>query len=157
MPCNRLIKLLRKIAKSDYRLHHVCPFALIEELTSQWKEFHEIWQLGEFYENLTRKFKFHYNLTRITGTLRVDLRVCLLLITYRRIFLRKINIFDKFVEIIQIHISGSASFPRKSCRLWDNVDKYYTAGQATVDVQCCVENMRFSCWKTKAKNRDTRK
>jgi len=31
------------------------------------------------------------------------------------------------------HILCSISFfPRKSCRLWDNVGKYCTAGQATV-------------------------
>jgi len=30
-----------------------------------------------------------------------------------------------------------SSFFRKSCRLWDNVEKYCTAGQATDD-NCCV-------------------
>jgi hypothetical protein len=39
------------------------------------------------------------------------------------------------VEKIKTHISCSVAFffLRKSCRLWDNVEKYGTAGQATDD------------------------
>jgi hypothetical protein len=40
------------------------------------------------------------------------------------------------------------TFFRKLCRLWDNVEKYGTARQATDDnmIRC----MRFVCWVTKA-------
>ena len=38
--------------------------------------------------------------------------------------------------------------PRKSCRLWDNVEKFTTAGQATDD--SIIRRMRFACWITKA-------
>jgi len=31
------------------------------------------------------------------------------------------------------YLMFSILFPRKSCRLWDNVEKYGTAGQATDD------------------------
>jgi hypothetical protein len=41
-------------------------------------------------------------------------------------------------------------FPRKSCRLWDNVEKYGTVGQATDD--SIIRRMRFACWITKAKS-----
>ena len=39
----------------------------------------------------------------------------------------------KVVEKIKTHILRSTTFFRKSCRLWDNVEKYCTAGQATDD------------------------
>ena len=39
----------------------------------------------------------------------------------------------KVVEKIKTHILCSVTFPRKSCRLWDNVGKYGRAGQATDD------------------------
>jgi len=41
-------------------------------------DFHEIWNFRGFFENLSRKFKFHYNMTRITGTLHED--VCTFMI-----------------------------------------------------------------------------
>jgi len=39
----------------------------------------------------------------------------------------------KVVEKIKTHILCLRTFFRKSCRLWDNVQKYCTAGQATDD------------------------
>jgi len=39
----------------------------------------------------------------------------------------------KVVEKIKSHILCSVIFLRKSCCLWDNVEKYCTAGQATDD------------------------
>ena len=39
----------------------------------------------------------------------------------------------KVVEKIKTHILCSVTFFRKSYRLWDNVEKYCTAGQATDD------------------------
>jgi hypothetical protein len=37
----------------------------------------------------------------------------------------------KIVEKINIHILRSTTFSRKLFRLWDSVEKYGTAGQAT--------------------------
>ena len=37
---------------------------------------------------------------------------------------------------------------RKSCRLWDNVEKYDTAGQTTDNN--IIRRMRTACWITKA-------
>jgi len=38
----------------------------------------------------------------------------------------------KVVQKIKTHILGSVtSFFRKSCRLWDNVEKFWRVGQAT--------------------------
>ena len=46
-----------------------------------------------FFENLSRKFKFIYNLTRITGTLHEDRYT--FLITSRSILLRMRNVSDE--------------------------------------------------------------
>jgi hypothetical protein len=40
--------------------------------------------------------------------------------------------------------------PRKSCRLWDNVEKYGGAGQATDD--SIIRRMCIACWIRKATN-----
>jgi hypothetical protein len=54
----------------------------------------------------------------------------------------------KVVEKIKTHILCSITFFRKSCRLWDNVEKRGTARQATDDN--IIRRMRFACWITKA-------
>jgi hypothetical protein len=54
----------------------------------------------------------------------------------------------KVVEKIKTHILRSVSFLRKSCRLWDNVEKYGGAREATDDN--ITWRMRFACWITKA-------
>jgi len=42
--------------------------------------------------------------------------------------------------------------PWKSCRLWDNVEKYGTASQVTDNMtKCRVGKMRFACQITKAR------
>ena len=41
-------------------------------------------------------------------------------------------------------------FFNKSCRLWDNVDKYGRAEQATD--RYLIQSMRFACWIAKATN-----
>jgi len=46
------------------------------------------------------------------------------------------------------HLTFSNCFIRTSCRLWDNVEKCGSAGQATVHNM--IWRMRFACWITKA-------
>jgi hypothetical protein len=48
----------------------------------------------------------------------------------------------------QTHILCPVSYLRKSYLLWDNVEKYGTARQATDDNT--MRSMRFACWKPKA-------
>ena len=38
-----VFRRVRKIAKSDYLLRHVCLSVRIEHLGCQWTDFHEIW------------------------------------------------------------------------------------------------------------------
>jgi hypothetical protein len=54
----------------------------------------------------------------------------------------------KVVEKIRTHILCPITCFRKSCRLWDNVEKYGRVGQATDDN--IILRMRFACWITKA-------
>ena len=49
---------------------------------------------------------------------------------------------------MKTHILCSITFFRKSCRLWDNVEKYGRARQATDDN--ITRRMRFACWIAKA-------
>jgi hypothetical protein len=49
----------------------VCLSVRMEQFGSHWTDFHEMLYLGIF-ENLARKFKFHENLTRMTGILHED-------------------------------------------------------------------------------------
>jgi len=50
----------------------------------------------------------------------------------------------KVVEKLKTHILCSITIYRKSCRVWDNVEKYGTAGQATDEttwrmrIACCI-------------------
>jgi hypothetical protein len=50
----------------------------------------------------------------------------------------------KAVEKIRTHILCSVTFFRKSYRLWDNVEKYATAGQTTDD--SIIRRMRIAWW-----------
>ena len=49
----------------------------------------------------------------------------------------------KFVEKIKTHVLFSMNVFRKSCRLWDNVEKFRRSGQATDDnmahARCMLE------------------
>jgi hypothetical protein len=89
-----------------------------------------------FHKNLLRNFKFHWNLTRIRGTLHEEL--C----TFVIIILRMRNIWDKvFRENQNTHSMFNNSFPRKSWHFWDKVEKYGTSRQATEDN--VIWRMRF--------------
>jgi len=56
----------------------------------------------------------------------------------------------KVVQKIKTHILCSVSFFRKSCRLCDNVDKYFRVGQATDDN--IIWRMRVACWIPRTKD-----
>ena len=52
--------------------------------------------------------------------------------------------YTEVVKKIETHILCSIPLVRKSCRLWDNAEKYSTARQATEDnmvhVRCVLDN-----------------
>ena len=68
------------------------PSFRMEQLCSQWKDFDEILYLNFFFENMSKKFKFDKNVTRIKGTLH---ECFFLLCLYHRILFRIRNFSDK--------------------------------------------------------------
>ena len=95
-----------------------------------------------FFENLSRKFKLHLNRKKKAGTLHEDQHT--FLIISRSFLLRMRNVSDKSCrENRNTYFVCNNSHPLpKSCRLWDNVEKYNRAGTAT------YENMAHAhCYK----------
>jgi hypothetical protein len=94
----------------------------LEQTRFHWTDLDEICHLG-FFENLLRKLKLHENLTNITSSLYED--VFTFMTVSRWVLFRLRNILDKVVEKIKTHILCSVTFFRKSCCLWDNVEKIW--------------------------------
>jgi hypothetical protein len=140
-----------KSAKGDYLFGHVHlsarpSFHLHGTTLLHWTDFHEMW-----YSSIFRKYfeiiQMWSNLTRITGTLHEDM--CTFMILSRWILVRVRNVSDKNCrENENTHFTFSNFFPRKSCHVLYNVEKYRTARQATHYNK--IRRMRFACWVTKA-------
>jgi hypothetical protein len=77
------------------------------------------------------KIQVLLNSNKMTDTLHEDRHT--FLITSRSVILRMRNVKDKVVEKIKTHILCSVTFSRKSCRLWDDLEKHCRAGQAADD------------------------
>ena len=72
-------------------------------------------------------------------------------IIYVTAFLLEREMLDtSVVEKIKMHILCSITFSHKPCCLWDNVEKYGKARQATNDDK--IWPMHFASWKTKARD-----
>ena len=91
----RFLGCFRKIAKSDYLLRHVCPSVHLTASNNSaptGRIFMKFY-VGVFFKNLARKFKFHYDQTKITGTLLEDEYI--FFIISRSFLLRMGNVSDK--------------------------------------------------------------
>jgi hypothetical protein len=120
-----------------------CLSVRIEQLDFHRTECHEMLTFEIFSKNLSRKVKFHYNLTRIMDTLHEDL--C----TFLAGFFLECEIFQTFVENIKTHILRSINFfPKIVPFFLDNVEKIGRARQAQGDN--IIRRMRFACWIIKA-------
>jgi hypothetical protein len=117
----------------------------MEQLDHHWMDIHEtvVWI---FFKNLWRKFMFHYSLTKITGILCGY--QCTFLIISSWILHRMRSVLDKCCREKSKQILSSIPFFWKLCCLWDNVEKYGRAKQATYDD--VIWHVRISCWITKA-------
>jgi hypothetical protein len=101
-----------------------------KELAFHWTNFDKIWYLNVL-KNLLEEFSFHQNMTRMTGA---HMKTFLHLWQYLAEFFLKWKMFKiKCIEKIKRRILCSVTFSRKSCRLWDNVEKYGWAREAAND------------------------
>jgi len=83
-----------------------------------------------------------------TGTIVFRFRQVLL---YFPELLLELEMFQtKFVEKTKTHFMFKKSFPRKSCHLLNNVEKYSSFRQTTDDN--IIRIMRFACWINKTTN-----
>jgi hypothetical protein len=140
-------RCVRKNAKSNYQLRHVRPSVRME-LGSHWTDFYESWYLSSL-RNCRKKSNF-VKIWREWFILHEDRFT--FMTASRLILLRMWNVPDKICSKNQNTHSMLSKFFlfRKSCSLWDNVEKYCTPGQATDDN--IIWRMRFSFWLTKAKD-----
>ena len=119
--------LLRAFAKfrKATKLRHVCPSFRMAEIASHWKDFHEVWywsMFREYVEKTRVSLKPHNN----NGTSRAD-RHTFLIIT-RSVLRIMQNLSDKSCRENETTHFIFSDFFRKTCRLWDNVEKYCTVG-----------------------------
>jgi len=114
---------------------------------SNWKDFRDIY-IRVFFEVLSRKFRFHKNLTSMMVALHDCLCTVHLWYFLAELFIER-EVFQKgVVEKSRTHIWVSVFFFSKIFPLiWDNVDKYGRAGHATA-----IWRMRIACWVAKAAN-----
>ena len=79
--------------------------------------------------------------------------ICTFMITYCVILLKMRNVSNKSCRENQNTYFMLNNFSRKSCRLWDDVEKYGRAGEATGDdiIRC----IRFACWLAKVTHTHT--
>jgi hypothetical protein len=75
------------------------------------------------------------------------------MIISRSVLLRVRSVSARLVEKIKKHILCWVTFFLQSCRLWDNVERYGGARQATDDN--ILRRMRIKCSMTKATNKDS--
>jgi hypothetical protein len=115
----------------------------MEQLGSLWTDFVKIF-IREFFKNLSRKFKFHKNRTRMTGILHAH--HCTFILISRLILPGMTNVSYRSCRENQNSRIAFSFFFMKSCSLWGSVEKYVTARQATDDI---TWRMRFCCWITK--------
>jgi hypothetical protein len=120
----------------------VCP-SFRTELSSHWT-----FIKFDIFRKSVEKIQVSLKSDNNNGTLHEDL--CTFMIVSRSILLRMKNISDKSCRENQNTHFISITFSRKSCRLWDNVEKYGTARQATDDNTIRRMRMRFACWITTA-------
>ena len=119
----------------------------MERLGSQWKDFHDIRHLRIFRKPVY-KLQFRLKPNNISGTSQKYL--CVFMTISRWILLRMRNVSDKICiknENTPIFCPITFFFSRKSCSLWDNVEKYCRARQATDDntahAHCMLDNKGY--------------
>jgi len=117
----------RRIAKRDCLIPYICPSVRPHGPATLPLDGLSRNLIFETFLGKICRDTFQSNLTRIAETLYEDLCTCMK--TPRWILLKMFH--TKVEEKIKTHILCTITLFRKSCRLWDNVEKYCRAGQAT--------------------------
>jgi hypothetical protein len=112
------------------------PSVRMEWLFSQWRDFHEIRYLS-FFKKSAKEIQVSSQAENNNGTLHEE--QCTFVIMYPTILLRMRNVSDKICRENQ----NTDYVFLKSCRLWDNLEKYCRDGQATND--SIIWRMRIAC------------
>ena len=125
-----LSRRFSQIAKSNYSLRHVCLSIYlsvrIDQLGSSWADFNGIWYsriVGQF----VKKVKVWLKYDKKNRYFREDL--CTFIVTSLWFLLTARKCLDKrFREKQNTYFRLNNFFSRKSCRLWDNLEKCCTVG-----------------------------
>jgi hypothetical protein len=122
------------------------------QLGSHWTNFHEMLYLSIFRKSV-EKIQVSIKSDKNNGR-ALYIKTCVHLWRYlAQSFLEWEMFQTKVVEKIKPHVLCSITpppSPRKECCLWDNVEKYCRAGQATDGN--IIRRMRIACWIPKATN-----
>jgi hypothetical protein len=101
----------------------------MEQLGSHWTDFHEIWYWRIFRKSVE---KIQVSLKSDKSKGYFTWRPIYIFLSYLADFFLEWEMFQtKAVEKIKTHILFSITFFLKSCCLWENMEKYCTAGQVT--------------------------
>jgi hypothetical protein len=123
-----------------------CP---LEQLRLHWTDFYEIWYLNIVLKSVAKiQVLLKYDNNNGCFTWRP-------MYVYGNISLNSSKNDTCFRQSCRenqnTHFVFNIFFFRKSCHLWDNVEKYVRARQATDDN--IIRRMRFACWITKTTDR----
>jgi hypothetical protein len=133
----------------------VCRSVWIEQLGSHWTDFNEIWHLSIFWKCIK---KIQVPLKSVKNNGYFAWRPMYIVDHILLISSYNVEMFEtKVVEKITTHVLCSVTFLWKSCSLWDNVEKYVGAGQATEDnivhALCMLDNWARTHARTHARAR----
>jgi len=121
----------------------------MEELDSHWMDFYEIWYLSIFWI-CVKKIQISLQSHKNNGYFTWRHTVCTFILISHPFILRMRNASDKIIEKMKTHILCSVTFSPKLYSLWDNLEKYDTARQATDNK--IMWSGHFACWISKASN-----
>ena len=110
----------------------VRPSVHMEHFAFHCKNFREIRYSFFFFRKCFEKIQVSLQSDKNIGTLSENR--CTFVFVFRSVLLRMRNVADWSCRKNQnVHFMFSDIFERKSCRLWDNVEKYGRTGQTTDD------------------------
>jgi len=130
-PLYRRVHRLRK-ATASFITSVLCPYGITPP---HWTDFHKTWYLGIF-RKLPRKFTFHWNPTRITGTLHEDEYTFLIISLSFLLRMRNVVVVEK----IKTHFVFNNFFENSAVYeiMWKNVE----LGRP----QMIVWRVLIACW-----------